>query len=601
MKDWIKDLNDDKLKYLLKKTKHLEKVPEQLDNKIIHMIRTYRPEAKEKKNIFDLNFFRTPAIAAAFSIIVIFIGLLIAYNFVDFGAKDKYAIVTSQIKGKVIQIRNDIENIIVEEQNIIEGDIIRTPKDATFALNINLSSITLSQKTEVLFENVPENNFKLDLQLNKGKLDIAVDKKERLKLLKVNTEYLSARVAGTIFSVEHKPDSHSSIEVFEGIVEAEYLDKYNKPAKLKLIKNESFKIDRNKNIFHNKAKKENAFSEVTDSKNWNVKKLFTFNNPDDPGKNRILGFVSSKNYLIVQSETGIICFDKNSKLLWQNKYGRTESLYFMSVPLIINDSIYANSSNKKLVLLDLKSGKTILQLNAPGNIVFGISPVINDQFMYLPYTDGIYKLDLSNNNISTDPFIFFYNPTDPIIIDDLIVSSSYVENRIAAFSITSGDEIWTISLNNRSFSPPLYVNDHIITSDNSGSIYKISKKGEMINSTNIGEGITADMAVYKNSLYCLSNEGNIFNIKLSSLSYKKIIKIDNKPAPDDYLFKSITIHKDMIIFGDSIGQIKIYNIEKNVIEKQIKTTKIAISTEPYLFNNAFYLGTKNGQILKLNE
>ena len=352
--------------------------------------------------------------------------------------------------------------------------------------------------------------------------------------------------------------------------------------------------DISKNIFFEKDKKKKV------SKTWSSKEIYKYKYAKGQDKTNILGFAISPEYIITQTPTSILCFSQKGNIIWENFYGRKKELYFDSIPIIYKDKIYVSSMNKKILVLDISTGKRLKLIKTTGNMTFGYKIIPFGDKLYIPYPNGLYTLKINDNSFSSDPFITFNSPTTPLFLDNRIYISSFVENKVACYDFQS-KFLWDFSMNQRSLNQIFYAKDSLFIGDNSGMIYKLSINGKFIKNVKMPEPVISNLCEWQNNIFVLVNDGYLYKIDINSLNVTKLFKVDNEPVASTYLFKSPTVIKNKLFIGTDKGDVIVYDIVKQKIENTIKLSDSSISSSVYCFGDYFFIGNEIGEVFLLED
>ena len=598
MKDWIKNIKETDIKYLLKQSQKIDKMPEALDKKILNIIRENTKLVEEKQNIFrkimSFQLFYVPAFAAIILLVVIFTSIFFIQRFRTLSRPQRYASIATFINGKINRISSGTQQVLKTGSRIKKGDIIQTDNNSTCQIQIgNISLIFIDENTEVHFTEIPDILKNLKIKLVKGKIQVNIKKKLKNEIFEINTPFATVCAIGTQFMVEHSSDEYTLIAVNNGIVKV--IHKLEEKEPVFLREGEKIIINKKEIIKQDMSSKPLIFEDKQKTKVWTFKKIFRYNYSDDVSKNEILGFAVSQGHVVAQTKTGLICFNTKGKKIWNKTYGISRGIFFMSIPVIINNRVYVSSINKKFLILELNTGKEIKIIDSHGDIMFGYRMVKNNDLIYLPFINGIYTLQLNNYSLSKEPFIFFNSPTTPLFKKNKIYLSSFVDKNIYCYDM-KGEELWKFLINDKSFNPIIFVNENIFISDRSGTIYRISLSGELINKTNLPDGITSRLIAFNDSIYTLANDGIFYKINIPSLTISKLFEVDKKPDVLTYLFKSPSLYNNKLFIGTNKGNIIIYDLINEKIEKIIELQSSSISSSVYYSKDTYFVGTKDGEI-----
>lgn len=603
MKNWIKKLNDNDITNLFNKYKKLDKVPENFNKDIYDFIdKVSQKEANPGflSNLFNFPNFIIPATAAAGFIIIALISFY-SYNSY-FKKQDKQISSVRMTEKGVYIIKKGIKNDLNLKDKINNDDIIKTDNIAECKIKLyDKAIVKINENSQINFVKI-EDESKINLALDYGMVLVNVSKLENDEEFNIITDFAQINVIGTKFAIDNKNNKYTQVFVTEGIVKVEpkykakqefYFVKAGKKLFIskEKIQEEELTLDDNEKLTElNSLKIEQAKTQENikkEKKEWKIIKTYRIKNDDDIKEDKILGFTSVKNYVIAQTETSILCFDPAGTLKWQRNYGDETGLFFMSLPVIFKNRIYLSSINKKLLVIDLKSGDEENVIHATSGIYFGNQPVINNDIIYLPFANGIYIYDLIKDTLSSNPIISSYNPTTPVFKNNMIYLSSMADKNISCYD--KNNLIWTISLQDRTFSGPVIIKNYVFISDKKGNIYKISLDGEIINQTYIESGITSTLISAQNNLYVLADNGYLYEIIPDNLKYNKLIKIDSNFEESIYLYKKVVLINNKLFIGNDSGKIIIYNLKLKSIEKIDIDNNLIDSTVYYDNYNNIYL------------
>lgn len=327
------------------------------------------------------------------------------------------------------------------------------------------------------------------------------------------------------------------------------------------------------------------------------KKIYQYENPSDPSNNRISGIIESKGTVIVQTNVSLLCFNNKNKLLWNKNFGKKEGMFFMSIPQVFNNKVYISSINKKVAVLNALTGNKTAILDTDGIINFGYTmTTINDRFIF-PLSSGLYTLNTDGKSL--DQFIQFRNPVTPVKAGNDIIVASYVDKALALYS-NSGEKQWDAALHNRIFASPIFTGKSIIVGDTKGIVYQLSMKGKILKQAEVAAGFTSKPQLYNNAIYTLLDDGGLYKIDVNDLSAEKMITVDATPGETkDYLFKKIVIFDNKLFIGNDTGELIIYNLDDDIVEKNIKLTDAKITSSIYKVSNYYYIGSETGELFSL--
>lgn len=340
--------------------------------------------------------------------------------------------------------------------------------------------------------------------------------------------------------------------------------------------------------------KEIIFRKLSVSDEWKLKKIYNYNYKYDTSKNKILGFAISKKHIVAQTEVSLLCFNSKGRLIWKNEYGKEKGMFFKSIPVIHKQKVYVSSVNKIFLILDLKTGEEI-KISSIGDIIFGYKIVPYKNKIFIPFGDGIYIMKDIDHDLGNKPLIFFNSPTTPLIIDDKIYISSFVDKIIACFDL-EGNKLWDYHTSARSINNLIFVKENIFGIDIFGNLYKLSFDGKLLQKAIISNGITSNLSKHNNNIFTIANDGYLYSINIDTLEKIKIFKVDEPTDNYDYIYKQPFIFNDKLFIGTDNGKVIIYDLASKKIEEIIKLSGSKISSSVYYTKNNYCTGTNAGEI-----
>ncbi len=516
--------------------------------------------------------------------------------------------------------------------SIYQDDKLMTIEGSYCSLVYDDNVIWLNENSELVFNIYNENETVLNLL--EGQVITSVASLDEDEIYEIVTNELNVSVVGTVFLVD-SGNGVSSVAVRKGIVEIEYIDKEKVEQKVELQKNESILIEKNigevksglekkyidsfnlfeiinATILSEEIGEELPISLIDDTieniedesdiypieeteivYEWNINKIH-----NGTGAN-IINISTSKYYAVAQSLDSFICFNMSGNLMWKKTYSEVEMGVFDTPAIIYGNKLYASSTKKKLIIVNLDNGRELNVIDIPGVISKNSNMTVYNGIVYLPIADGIYAFD--TEDISEDPVITYASAVSLIKEGNNYLMTSFITKGIASYD-SNYTEIWNVSLDERIFSNPVFNRSIYVTGYN-GNIYKIDYDGNILNQANISNGFISQPVIYNNSIFILSNDGNIVEVSLSNLEIIKNIKIDNNPDPDIYIYKSVIINDKYIIIGSDTGEIIIYNINDATIEKTFNTNSESINASVGFYNDKYFIGNESGDIflIELSE
>jgi hypothetical protein len=356
---------------------------------------------------------------------------------------------------------------------------------------------------------------------------------------------------------------------------------------ISLFKNKIFPLDTSRHW-----KKDTSVKKYIGKSN----KLYDYTNPDNPDQSSIIGFAGSDMYVIAVTRTSLICFNSSGSLLWKKPFGREQEILFDSMPYIHERTAYM-SSYYKLISIDLMTGHYSLY-DAPGMISDGFSMTSFKDWLFIPYPDGLYRIRLDISPGRPEPFITFHNPVQPLVTGEGIYLVSCIFPSLALYSF-DGVCKKQRETSSPSVCPPFVHGSFLITGNEDGTINKLHTDLRPIASLNLGQGITWLNDGAGDTFYAFTREGVLYNIHLDDLFIPGKIVIDTKPDSSQYLYKSpVRLDNDLLI-GTEDGYIVVIDLTSFKVRDSRSIIDKAISCSIFPVKDAFFTGTKNGKIVRV--
>jgi hypothetical protein len=321
-----------------------------------------------------------------------------------------------------------------------------------------------------------------------------------------------------------------------------------------------------------------------------------YTNQDNPNQSVIIGFSGTPVYVLAVTQTSLICFNSTGSLLWEQSFGREEKILFDSIPYIHESTAYV-SSYYTLMTIDLATGEHTLH-DAPGMISEGFSMTAFNDWLYLPYPDGLYRIRLDGSPDSPQPFITFHNPVQPLVTGEGIYLNSCIFPSLALYSF-EGVCKKQIKTSSPSLCPPFIHGSFLITGNDDGTITKLHTDLSHGASLHLGHGISWLSDGKGETFHAFTEEGVLYNVHGNDLSILGEITIDTIPDPTQYLYKRpVRIDYDLLI-GTKDGHIMVIDLNSFNAREFLSITDEAISCSIFPVKDAFFVGTKEGKIIRV--
>lgn len=330
---------------------------------------------------------------------------------------------------------------------------------------------------------------------------------------------------------------------------------------------------------------------------WGSRKIHSFSPEEDGTVKPVIYVTAGENHIVGLTETGVAGFNKRGSLIWNRKYGVAERISFMTSPVIKQGKVYLVSANRKLVILNLATGRETGRIDLPGGVTYGFPCQILGEKLLVPGITGIFLYDFNKRTAEMLEYVDLRSPTSPLLLDKNIIVSSLVEQKVVSFS-EDGFLEWTYILENRSFQSPFLTGGSVFIGDTRGLLYKISPdKGNLESSRQLPAGITGRFVSTGNTFTVLLNNGGLYKIYPENLSYTKIVQVDRIPDPTSYLFKYPVVLGQNMFIGTDSGKVLVLDKNGNKLISSVELSSTAPVTAGIgEMNGTYFTGNKNGDI-----
>lgn len=609
-----RNLSDEQLKELARNDRDIT-IPEYLEKRILDKIqKNFKPF---RGNIIQLKRKRIikRAVFLAAAVIIIVLSPILIINYSN---QSHYSVLL--VEGNVSVERNGEISGLNPGDNIYENDMIITSGNSYCSVGFKEDTVIwINSSSRAVFDKAQSESTVVKL-LN-GVLISSVAELMDNESYSVITDELSVTVNGTVFLVE-AGNGTSRVAVNKGVVDIDYFDENSEKQKIELKRSESFSISSKKtektqgftvdiinsfnefeavnslilkeeleeNIpvqagFISELRKSPAEEKVYE---WRIKKIY-----NGTGEN-VINISVLGSYAVSQNISSFSCFSLSGKLLWERSFSEDQTGLFDTPAVIYGNRLYAAGTRKKLVILNLDNGKEIEIIEMPGTLSKYSHITVYKNTFFLPFADGIYTLDFHDNSISESAVIKFPSPVALIKSGEHFYVSSFVSKEIAGFD-NNYNELWRTGIGDRLFSIPV-ITDNIIVTSWSGKIFKLDLSGNIKGEAEISEGFISAPGVYGSSVYILANSGKLIEADLDNLEVTNTFIIDKNPDPENYIYKSPAINKNILVIGSDTGKINIYNLDTDKMEKTFETGNASICSKAGFYEDTYFLGNSSGDI-----
>ncbi len=610
MKEWIKKLTDNDISNLYKDKKTLLDVPKDVRKKVLSFI-----EEKEKQPIIEekekFAFFKAPFLKPAFALIIVIVLLLPVIWFINTNFnKTKINLISKSVYGnKNITVQRNSKNFnLTTIKSIINNDIIKSDPDSKCELEFSEKiKMVINENSELKIINIySDNKLNFYAILNYGKVLFGIKELENDSSFKIRVDHYLITVVGTEFLIE-KTDEYIYIAVNEGKVKVEdmnnkeniYLieagnsikivreniktENFNEEIKkdfdfltksqedeqknnletkeIKDINIEEQKEEKNKNTFFSFFKKEEKIQtkeKLTEEK-WVEKEIYK----SESSENILIGICYSDKNIVTQFNNGLISFKKDGEFIW-GKFYKKKMFSFTSIPVIINNKIYAFSGGNKIIIYDINNGKELKFFNCPETLNEEISIINYKDKLFFPLNRGIYVLETDFDYFQSEPLIVYNKAKCHYVNNNLYILSEY-DNKIRSYNL-KGKLLWEYKSNDMLLKAPIFINQNLYLIDIKNNILKINQFGKLADKIQIDANIKS-FNYNKDVLFILSEDYKLYEINLINLKINKILRINNNNK-NLSLFDNYEISDNTFLLN-SQDQLLVFDIDKESITNKI--------------------------------
>lgn len=237
MKNWIKNLfiNDKELVKLFKKSENIEKVPEDLNERMLHMIDSNLNDFERNENSNKLKNFIIQRRKPVFALATILVLAVPLWFILSKSNIDRYQSIIVFKAGTVNIIRNNKVIPAKVGEKIFKSDIVKTEENSFCKIDIakNTNILILEKNTELQVSKILSETEKNTLiNLLNGKLFINSKKLSKKNTFAIKTGKTISEIKGTKFIVETNANKKTTVSVKEGAVKTT-IKKSNKEIVLK--------------------------------------------------------------------------------------------------------------------------------------------------------------------------------------------------------------------------------------------------------------------------------------------------------------------------------------------------------------------------------
>lgn len=268
---------------------------------------------------------------------------------------------------------------------------------------------------------------------------------------------------------------------------------------------------------------------------------------------------------VVSGEGKIFALDTKGNIVWQKNTG----LILRSAPVIHNGQIYLLSGNNELVALSATTGDKIWQyksMTTDTNLMGMGQPAVYKNTVIVPFSSGdVIALDTKRGQILWSDTLLSYRSFNQIfdlthvlaapVIDDGIVYVIGNANRMAAFNVATGEEIFSLPIGGKT--TPVIVGNTLFMVTNQDMLVALDKKNgklfwEKKLITKSKKAVAWHMPVpANNQLIVTSSDKDMFFISMTDgkeLQYQKTDRLYTAPITYKGQLLLYTEDADLILY-----------------------------------------------------
>jgi hypothetical protein len=304
---------------------------------------------------------------------------------------------------------------------------------------------------------------------------------------------------------------------------------------------------------------------------------------------------NEKIYCITNSK--IFAINLKGKLLWLKDFSIGDDLFFMSLPVISEKYIFVSSVNNIFLVIDKKNGNIVKRIISPGNINYGNKPIIYKEYLLLPLDDGIYQMNITS--FEMNKVISYYSPNTPVIYNNKLLLTSYVDQQVMQFDLISYKMDWAYRMADKSFAAPVAAQEKVIINDTAGTIYVLNFNGKLLYKKKISDKLFMDMTFNLNHIYVVDNRGNLIDYFINTNRYYIIKKLGKPENIELFFTKNILVDNKGLWIGDSDGNVVLIQLkDKSAV---INNNGFEISTSIIKDKDRYFFAAVDGKIFQIAE
>jgi outer membrane protein assembly factor BamB len=639
--DWIDDLNENNLKFLMNYEYKNHEIDEKVKLKVLNKIMESEKSYEKSKTFFHKEYFLGIAFASGVLASILILLLFYSPYSKSLFLNRQNQCIAQSVKGEAYIYSNKQKNKIKLKtgDNLEESKTIITGDDSAVDLKIAENSyITINENSKLrlalLYKDKNKENTRFILE--EGELMANPGIITGDSSFEIETDAIMISVKGTSFMVYADPSKNTSVKVNEGKV---YISIKFNPAfysdipdkKIKEILEEVLILSGGKSI-------KISYDKLRETEN-EIKKILDEIKNIDPSEMEIkIGKIKSLRDAVIKDENNEKKPEKRESYA-SKKIGSLNINLTEKETSVTGDgrAIYiASDMNKAVYAIDIKNGKLLWKFTHPDlnkvtcpaaslydRVIIGSPKKIfvldkNGKFAYaydINKGPGYWSYLIKANNklyIPSSETVYVYDGTNfgklknlpesmgQIYItchgNNLILSYSN-EQDLKIYDLLKADIVWTsVKLNNRSFMTPFMTGDDILIIDNSNIAYNFNISKNDFTALSLPTAAISNIIEKNSGLFFIGNNGNLYRINDKFTECKMIDKVDLNPKSDKYLTKKIIESGSNLYFCSDTGKLYRYDtterksdfikINENIVNNPLISSPVIIGPVIYVIDSA---------------
>ena len=298
-----------------------------------------------------------------------------------------------------------------------------------------------------------------------------------------------------------------------------------------------------------------------------------------------------RNMVFTGTQKGVLyAFNRNGKLLWQVNLGRK----IESSPAFDGNDLYIVSHDEKLYAIDIRNGNIKWQKPLYGALLFGASPVIVNDTIFLVTAYGrVYSFNKKGKEL--------WNRD----LDAGVYSSPYVHGKklytgtddrsLYCLDLDKGETLWKFDTDSRIVtSAPVVENNTVYVGAYSGTFYAVdAAEGKQKWAFKAGTSVMSTPVIYRGKVFMTSVEGILFALDETSGELKW------KYATGNAISHSPAVANNLVYLAAG-NRVYAVNAASGSLHWR-HSLKSRVKTVPTVSGNDVFVGCENGKVISLRS